>query len=122
MTDESILIALNQLTDELEALFARNPSLEDTAVRDEICGVLQRVLLSGIDDVKIPIFFGVLHPAANLGLHQSLKRFVKSNSVVFFVASRDEEERVSILKEMLEKDLIVSRSGNPLTEILGMWV
>jgi hypothetical protein len=122
MNGEGILKELNQFTDELETHFAKYPSLEDTAARDVICEVLQSVFLSGKQDVKIPIFFGVFHPGANLSIHKVLKRFATSNGLTLFVASHDEEERVAILKEMFEKDQIVSRSGNPLTEILGEWV
>lgn len=119
--DNEILAALNQLTDDLGTLCAQYPSLEDTAVRDVICGVLQNLLISGNRDVKIPIFFGIFHPGANLSLHRVLKDFLTSNAVAVFVASYDEDERDAILKEMHETDQIVSRMGITLTEILGEW-
>lgn len=119
---DAAIEALCELTTELERIFAKHPSCEDSDVRDRICAVLQRALLEGDLQTKPPVFYGILSPSANLALRKALHGSLASKDVRDFVQNTGPDERVQLLKDALAEDRIVSRSGLPMTEVLGEWV
>ncbi len=113
---------LSDLATDLERIFEKHPSCEDSDVRDHICAALQAVIIEGNLSYKVPTFFGVFNPWLNLKLRKAVVRCVTSESVRRLVETTPMDIRVHSLKDAFELDSICSQSGTPLTEILGEWV
>lgn len=119
---ETVVAQLNELTSNLEAIFTKHPSCEDSDVRDHICSVLQSLFIEGDVDPPIPRFFGVFNPFINGKIRTTLLAFSRSQEVQEYIQNTDPDERVAFLQRLLSSDEIRSSSGTPMTEVLGEWV
>ena len=113
---------LNKLTSDLEAIFTKHRSCEDSDVRDHICGVLQSLLIEGEPKPQIPHFFGIFNPFVNGKIRTTLLAFSRSQEVQEYIRTTNRDDRIRLLNELLSSDQIRSFSGTPMTEVLGEWV
>ncbi|MDB4614584.1 hypothetical protein OAH18_02720 [bacterium] len=113
--------ALIAFTDDIESLMAKHPGCEDTMVRDRICAVLQKSLLSGNAQQRPYWWCGTFNPIAEFRIRRALSRFLRDPAVSGFIAQYNEMERLKHIRELMGNGAAVSRSGETLDYHLGEW-
>ncbi len=113
--------ALTELTNRIEFIFNKHPICGDTAVRDQICDILQKTLLEGNAKQRPYWFYGAINPIADFRIWRTLTKFLRNPAVQEFIEKHDEQTRLELIKAMMSDGSVVSRSGETLDDHLGEW-